>query len=54
MADDEIKDELKALEKEVKALKKLQDDTKQFIKIEQDPRIDKIIASIKKLEQKVK
>jgi len=53
MAED-IKDELKALRKEVKALEKLQDDTKRYHKIEQDPRIDKIIAWIKKIEQRIK
>ena len=50
MADDEIKE----LKNEVKALKKLQDDTGRYHKIEQDPRIDKIIARIKKIEQRIK
>ena len=54
MADEEIKEELKALKKEVKDLEKLQDDTKRYLKLEQDPRIDRIIAWIKKIEQRIK
>ena len=46
----ETKLKVNGLEKEVKAL----EDTKSYHNLEQNPLIKRIIASIKKLEQKVK
>ncbi len=50
----ELKEDMKALRKEMKAMEKERNDTKHYHGIEQDPRIDRIIAWIKKLEQRIK
>jgi len=47
-------DELKELKKEVKELKKSQLDMEKYFNTEHDPKLNRIIAWIKKIEQRIK